>query len=67
MGSGCGSVGRVVALDIRGPRFESSLQRYFLTNIFTLLTVEKTKIEKREGGNGPFLKNGMTLITAPIH
>ena len=35
-GSGCGSVGRVVASDIRGPRFESSHQQVFIMNIFTV-------------------------------
>ena len=29
-GSGCGSVGRAVASDTRGPRFESSHQQKFI-------------------------------------
>ena len=40
MGSGCGSVGRVVASDIRGPRFESShWQNLYILNICLLSTV----------------------------
>ena len=40
-GSGCGSVGRAVASDTRGPRFESSHWQKFnyLLNIFLLSTV----------------------------
>ena len=49
-GSGCGTVGSVVASNSRGLRFESSHQQYFIMNIFT---VEKTKIKKKEAGNGP--------------
>ena len=30
LGSGCGSVGRAVASDTRGPRFESSHQQKFI-------------------------------------
>ena len=37
-GSGCGSVGRPVAYDTRGPRFESSHQQNFI-DIEYLLTV----------------------------
>ena len=37
-GSGCGSVGRAVASDTRGPRFESS-HRQNLLNICLLSTV----------------------------
>ena len=37
-GSGCGSVGRAVASDTRGPRFESS-HRQNLLNICSLSTV----------------------------
>ena len=37
-GSGCGAVGRAVASNTRGPRFESS-HRQLLLNIYLLLTV----------------------------
>ena len=36
-GSGCGSVGRVVASDSRGPQFESSHRRKFILNIYCQL------------------------------
>ena len=41
MGRSCGSVGRAVAYDIRGPQFESSHRQY------SLLTVENTKLKKK--------------------
>ena len=56
-GSGCGSVGRVVASDTRGPQFESS-HRQNLLNICLLSTVYwKDKNKEKEAGNGPFFKN----------
>ena len=45
-GIGCATVGRTVASDTRGPWFESSHQQCFIMKIL-LLTVEKTKKEKR--------------------
>ena len=36
MSSGCGSVGRAVASETRGPRFESSHRQDFIMNIFTV-------------------------------
>ena len=51
-GSGCGSVGRAVASDTRDLRFETSHWQDFIMNIFTV-TVEKTKIKKKEAGNSP--------------
>ena len=55
-GSGCGAVGRAVASDTRGPRFESS-HRQLLLNIYLLLTVcRKDKNKEKEAGNGPFKK-----------
>ena len=46
LGSGCGSVGRVIAFDTRGPRFESSHFQTFLLSIVNC--VEKTKIKKKD-------------------
>ena len=46
-GSGCGSVGRAVASDTRGPQFESSHRQNFI-NTFTINCIEKTKIKKKE-------------------
>ena len=34
--SGCGSVGRAVASDIKNPGFESSHQQNFIINIFNV-------------------------------
>ena len=51
-GSGCGLVGRVVASDIRCLGFVSSHQQIFLD----VNCIKKTKIEKKEAGNGPFKK-----------
>ena len=47
LGTSCGSVGRAVALNTRGPRFESSRQQIFIQNMCLLLTVEKTKNMKK--------------------
>ena len=55
-GSGCGSVGRAVAFDTRGPRFDSSHQQNFIEHLFIINCIEKTKINKKEAGNGPLLK-----------
>ena len=61
MGSGCGSVGRAVVSDARGPQFKSSHQPnlyWTFIYLFTINCIEKTKINK-EAGNGPlfFKKN----------
>ena len=59
LGSGCGSVGRAVASNTRGPRFESSHQQKFIfkLNIWLLSTVywkDKNKEKEKEAGYGPF-------------
>ena len=36
LGSGCGSVGRAVASDTRGPWFESGHRQDFVMNLFTV-------------------------------
>ena len=52
----CGSVGRAVACNTRGPWFESShCQNLCIEQLFTDNWIEKTKIKKREAGNGHFL------------
>ena len=53
----CGSVGRTVASDTRGLRFESSHQQIYWAFVYCQLCIEKTKIKKKEAGNGPFLKS----------
>ena len=53
VGSGCGSVDRVVATN-RGPRFKSSPRQNFMQNLCLLLTLKKTKIKKKkQAGSGP--------------
>ena len=48
-GNGCGSVGREVASDSRGPRFESS-HRQTLFYLYTVNCIEKTKIKEKRPG-----------------
>ena len=49
LGSGCDSVGRAVASDSRGPRFESSHGQHFLLNIYCQLYWKDKNKEKRPG------------------
>ena len=52
---GCGSVGRAVACNIRGPRFESRhRQNLYSTFVYC---IEKTKINKKRPGIVYFKKN----------
>ena len=55
MNSGCGSVGRAVASNARGPRFISSHQQN-LYSIFAISCIEKTKIKKKRPGMVDFLQ-----------
>ena len=57
VGSGCGAVGRAVASNTGGPKFESS-HRQLLLNIYLLLTVcrKDENKEKRPGMAHFFLK-----------
>ena len=59
MGKGCGSVGRAVAFDTRGPRFESS---HFIEHLFTVNCIEKTKIKKKRQGMAHFKKQYFDCI-----
>ena len=47
LGSGCGSVGKAEASDARGPRFESSHRRNFMTNMFSVNCWNDEKNTKR--------------------
>ena len=49
LGSGGGSVGKTVASDTRGPRFQSQIGKVLL-NFFTVKGIEKTKIKKKRQG-----------------
>ena len=46
-GSGCGSVGRVVASHSRGPRFKSSHRQKFILNIYCQLYWKDENEEKK--------------------
>ena len=48
MGSGCGSVGRGVASDTRGPRFESSHGETYTDYFFTVLKRRKQRKRVQE-------------------
>ena len=61
-GSSCGSDGRAVASDSRGPRFESSHWQKFKLNIFTGNCIEKTKIKKKRPGLDHFFKKRREAI-----
>ena len=56
LGSGCGSVGRAVTSNPRGPRFESSLRQKFIEHLPTIKCIERTKIKEEEAWNGPFFR-----------
>ena len=57
LGSGCGSVGRVVASNTRDPQFESSSHRQILFTINCIKDVLKIRKKKeKEAGTAHFLK-----------
>ena len=57
MGSGCGPVGRAVASDTRGPKFESSdQQNSYWTFIYCQLYWKDENKAKRRPGIAHFLK-----------
>ena len=60
-GSGFGSVGRAVAFDTRGLRFDSRPWQNFIehlsVNLFIINCIEKTKINKKRPGIAHFFKN----------
>ena len=60
----CGSVGRAVASNTRGPRFESSHRQKFIyiEHLFPVNCVlKRQKIKKKEAGNGPFFLKKKTM------
>ena len=61
MGSGCGSVGRTVAFDSRGPWFESSHWLKFIITIYCQLYWKEENKEK-EAGEGPFFNKICSLF-----
>ena len=54
LGNGCGSVGRVVAFNTRGPQFDCSHQQNFIEHLFIINCTEKTKINKKRPGLAHF-------------
>ena len=66
MGSGCGSVGRAVAFNTRGPWFDSSHRQnfieYLFVNLFFINCIKKTKINKKRPGMA-HLKNRLDSNT----
>ena len=54
--TGCGSVGKVVASNCRGPRFKSYHQQKFILNIYCQL-YWKDENKVKETGNGPFFES----------
>ena len=67
LGSGCGSVGRAVASDTRGPLIESSHRQkicLYSTFVYCQLCIAKTKIKGKEAGDGPFFKKNNYLSQA---
>ena len=56
MGSGCCSVGRAVAADTRGPRFESSHRETFVESFCLMSIVLKRRNKRKRGPNGAFKK-----------
>ena len=66
-GSDCGSVGKAVASDTRGPRFESSHRRSFYWTLLIVKCGEKTKINKKRPGMAHFLKYRYVVILGGRH
>ena len=65
VGSGCGSVGRAVASNTRGLRFESShWQNLYCTFVYlcNISCIEKTIINKKRPGMAHFLKNSYLIV-----
>ena len=69
-GSGCGSVGRAVASDPRGPRFKSRHRQIFIEHLFSVnfIVMKRQKIKER-GQEWPFLKKRKVVfvILDPSH
>ena len=51
---GCGSVGRAVAFNTRGPQFDFSHWQNSIEHLFIINCIEKTKINKKRPGMAHF-------------
>ena len=65
-GSGCGSVGRAVNFNTRGPRFDSSHWQNFIEHLFIINCIEKTKINKKRPGMAHFFKKKVEAVTGSL-
>ena len=54
MGSGC--VAQLVERSLPIPEVRIQSSAKFIEHLFTVNCIEKTKIKRKEAGNGPFLK-----------
>ena len=61
-GSGGGSVGRAVAANFRGQRFESSHWQKIILNIYCH-PYRKDENKDKEAGNGPFIIKKLYIKT----
>ena len=65
MGSGCGSVGRAVTFNTRGPKVDSNHRQNFtehlFNNLFIINCIEKKKINNRGREWPTFLKKTLNL------
>ena len=59
--SGCGSVGRAVAFNTRGPRFDSSHRQIYVEHLF-VYCIEKTKINKKRPQMAHFLSKKVHVM-----
>ena len=50
-------VGRAVASDTSGPRFESVIVKLYIEHLFIVNCIEKTKIKKKRPELADFVKN----------
>ena len=61
LGNGCGSVGRAVAADTKGPWFQTSPRQLLVNHFFPITVVEKTKIKEKRPGMGYYYKKQSIL------
>ena len=65
MGSGCGSVGRAVASNTRGPRFEFRHQQILIEHLFTTVNcIVLKRRKKKRPGMAHFLKKDQHFSNA---
>ena len=63
MGRDCSSVGRAVASNTRGPRFESRHRKIFKEHLFTVNCIVLKRQNKRKRGRElPIFKNNNNMI-----